>query len=118
MTGVASAGHDVLGGIGVDADNAAGPSQKQQSEALPGPPPRLTAAEREQQLKQQEKAAKKARRELKKVCCTWRDDCFSFVQINCNNVQVKITASCMCCVLQCIINVACMQIVGNGLQLL
>lgn len=64
-TGVASAGHDVLGGIGIDGDGAL--AQNGQAEALPGPPPRLTVAELEQLLKRQEKAAKKARKEAKKA---------------------------------------------------
>ena len=69
MTGVASAGHDVLGGIGVDGDSGAAPAQDGPAEALPGPPPRLSVEDLQQQLKKQEKAAKKARKEVKKVCC-------------------------------------------------
>ena len=69
MTGVASAGHDVLGGIGVDGESAAAPGQDGPAEALPGPPPRLSVEDLQQQLKKQEKAAKKARKEVKKVCC-------------------------------------------------
>ena len=58
-----------MGGIGVDGDNAAGPSANGLNGALPGPPAKLTVAQLEQQLKQQEKAAKRARKEAKKVSC-------------------------------------------------
>ena len=67
MTGVASAGHDVLGGIGVDEDSAAALAQDGPAEALPGPPPRLRVAELKQLLKKQKKAASKAHKEAKKV---------------------------------------------------
>ena len=69
MTGVQSAGHEVLGGIGVDGDAAAdGPSQPGTTEQLPGPPPRLTQADVERMLKAQKKAVKRAHKEAKKVC--------------------------------------------------
>jgi len=71
MTGVAAAGHDVLGGIGVDEDGAAALAQDGPAEALPGPPPRLSVAELKQLLKKQEKAASKARKEAKKVTWPW-----------------------------------------------
>ncbi|KAL0051706.1 hypothetical protein WJX82_000772 [Trebouxia sp. C0006] len=67
MTGVASAGHDVLGGIGVDEDSAAALAQDGPAEALPGPPPRLSVAELKQLLKKQKKAASKAHKEAKKA---------------------------------------------------
>jgi len=67
MTGVASAGRDVLGGIGVDEDSAAALAQDGPPEALPGPPPRLSVAELKQLLKKQKKAASKAHKEAKKV---------------------------------------------------
>ncbi|KAL0028599.1 hypothetical protein WJX79_004412 [Trebouxia sp. C0005] len=67
MTGVASAGRDVLGGIGVDEDSAAALAQDGPAEALPGPPPRLSVAELKQLLKKQEKAASKAHKEAKKA---------------------------------------------------
>ena len=74
MTGGGSAGREVLGGIGVDEDNAAGPSANGQNGALPGPPAKLTVAQLEEQLKQQEKAAKRARKEAKKVSCWMQVD--------------------------------------------
>ena len=67
MTGGGSAGREVLGGIGVDGDNASMPLANGQAEVLPGPPAKLTVVQLEQQLKQQEKAAKKAHKEAKKV---------------------------------------------------
>ena len=71
MTGVQSAGHDVLGGIGVDGDGAAdGLPQLPSGERLPGPPPRLTVADKERMLKEQKKAVKKAHKAAKKVSCS------------------------------------------------
>ena len=68
MTGVQSAGHDVLGGIGVDGNGAAdAPPQLPSGERLPGPPPRLTVADKERMLKEQTKAVKKAHKAAKKV---------------------------------------------------
>ena len=65
MTGGASAGHDVLQGIGVDeAPSTAGHGSPQ---VLPGPPPKLSMAELERLKKQQEKIAKKAHKAHKKV---------------------------------------------------
>ena len=65
MTGGASAGHDVLQGIGVDeAPSAAGSGSPH---VLPGPPPKLSMAELERMKKEQEKIAKKARKAHKKV---------------------------------------------------
>lgn len=70
MTGVQSAGHDVLGGIGVDGDGAAQDlPQLPAGDSLPGPPPRLTDADKERMLKDQKKAVKKAKKAAKKVCC-------------------------------------------------
>lgn len=70
MTGVQSAGHEVLGGIGVDGDAAAdGSPQRILEERLPGPPPRLTQADMERMLKNQKKAVKRAHKEAKKVSC-------------------------------------------------
>ena len=75
MTGVQSAGHDVLGGIGVDDDGpATRPQDNGAAETLPGPPPKLTQADRERMLKEQQKRVKKAKKEAKKVlqsvCCS------------------------------------------------
>lgn len=67
MTGVQSAGHDVLGGIGVDGDGGA--PQLPTGDSLPGPPPRLTDADKERMLKEQKKAVKKAKKAAKKVRC-------------------------------------------------
>ena len=68
MTGVQSAGHEVLGGIGVDGnDTSEGPQQNGTGEGLPGPPPRLTQADMERMLKEQKKAVKRAHKEAKKV---------------------------------------------------
>lgn len=67
MTGVASAGRDVLGGIGVDEDSAAALAQDGPADTLPGPPPRLSVAELKQLVKKQEKAASKAHKEAKKA---------------------------------------------------
>ena len=68
MTGVQAAGHEVLGGIGVDGDAADAPSQPGTGEQLPGPPPRLTQADMERMLKDQKKAVKRAHKAAKKVC--------------------------------------------------
>lgn len=72
MTGVQSAGHDVLGGIGVDGDGGAadGPPQLPSGETLPGPPPRLTVADKERLIREQKKAVKKAHKAAKKVSCS------------------------------------------------
>ena len=74
MTGVQSAGHDVLGGIGVDGEGvdgaAVGPPQLPSGERLPGPPPRLTVTDKERMLKEQKKAVKKAHKAAKKVSCS------------------------------------------------
>ncbi|KAL3140661.1 hypothetical protein ABBQ32_005227 [Trebouxia sp. C0010 RCD-2024] len=67
MTGVQSAGHEVLGGIGVDGDAAGGPSQPGTGEQLPGPPPRLTQADMERMLKDQKKAVTRAHKAAKKA---------------------------------------------------
>ena len=67
MTVGASAGHDVLRGIGVDGDGAARAEQPSQAQGLPGPPPRLSAEDLQRLLKKQKKAAHKARKEVKKV---------------------------------------------------
>ncbi|KAL3158213.1 hypothetical protein ABBQ38_010468 [Trebouxia sp. C0009 RCD-2024] len=67
MTGVQSAGHEVLGGIGVDGDAADAPSQPGTREQLPGPPPRLTQADMERMLKDQKKAVKRAHKAAKKA---------------------------------------------------
>ena len=70
MTGVQSAGHDVLGGIGVDGDAAAqGLPQLPTGDSLPGPPPKLTDADKERLLKEQKRAVKKAKKAAKKVRC-------------------------------------------------
>ena len=75
MTGVQSAGHDVLSGIGVDGDGAAdGPPQLPSGERLPGPPAKLTVIDKERMLKEQQKAVKKAHKAAKKVSCSLCSD--------------------------------------------
>ena len=67
MTGGASAGHDVLAGVGVNDDAAPAMPASGQAEALPGPPPKLTSADLERMRKEQKKIAKKAHKAAKKV---------------------------------------------------
>ena len=80
MTGVQSAGHDVLGGIGVDGDVAAqGVPQLPAGDSLPGPPPRLTDADKERMLKEQKRAVKKVEKAAKKVGCFLGHDAYNLL---------------------------------------
>ena len=68
MTGGGSAGHDVLKGIGVDANEAPAAAGNGATEALPGPAPGLSMAELERRLKEQVKAVKKADKKVSVAC--------------------------------------------------
>ena len=87
MMGGASAGHDVLKGIGVN-DEAVAPSANLdgQAQALPGPPPKLSLAELERMQKEQKKIAKKAHKAAKKVTFLMHSSAKHF-QHCCNNAK-------------------------------